>query len=109
MKIIGLNTSLIKIRKILSADERDQIRKEIKEDFDYLISQPEQSTRVIKGPLGKDRAPSAGQREEWVKELNSLIEGKESGQYPESIMKTLDKGIEQSRNIIAKFDELFGV
>ena len=89
-------------------DERDQIRKEIKKDFDYLMSQSDWKTRVIKGPLGKDLAPSAGQRAEWVKESNALIKGKESGQYPESLMKVFDEAIEKSRDIISGFDELFG-
>jgi hypothetical protein len=51
---------------------------------------------------------AGGMRSEWLNELNALIAGKESGKYPESIMKTLDEGIEASRNIIAKFDEAFG-
>ena len=78
-----------------------------KEDTDYLLEKD--STRVIKGVLGEERFRNeGGQRAKWVKELNALIEGKESGQYPESVMKVFDEGIEQSRNIIAKFDELFG-
>lgn len=85
----------------------DQLSKDVKEDMDYLLSQSGK-TRVIKGPLGKDRAPSAGQRAEWVKQLNALIAGKESGQYPESLMKVFDEAIKKSREIISGFDELFG-
>ena len=78
-----------------------------KEDIDYLLEKD--STRVIKGVLGEERFRNeGGQRSQWVKQLNALIEGKESGKYPEALMKVFDEAIEKARDIISGFDELFG-
>ena len=46
-----------------------------------------------------------GQRAKWVKQLNSMIEARESDKYPAITHKILDKGIAASKNIIAQFDK----
>jgi hypothetical protein len=48
-----------------------------------------------------------GMRGKWVKQLNDLIEKKESGKFPESATPLLDGVIEKARNAIAKADRVF--